>query len=113
MTDCYFRDWIDESESPQGAAIIATCDAIIELNGTGSFDHNDVHLLAYGDSEIVIKSPGISFQEIELGVLQNDETIIEKQQMFCGNGKISTLFDGEEEEELETNEEPWQQYEDY
>ena len=110
VTDCNFRDWIDESESPQGAAIIASGRSSVELNGTGRFGHNDVHLLAYGDSEIVIKSRGIDFEEIQLDVMQVDETFIEKQQMFCGNGKISTLFDGEEEEELETNEEPWKMY---
>ena len=110
VTDCNFRDWIDESESPQGAAIIASGRSSVELNGTGRFGHNDVHLLAYGDSEIVIKSLGIDFEEIQLDVMQVDETFIEKQQMFCGNGKISTLFDGEEEKELETNEEPWKMY---
>ena len=110
VTDCNFKDWVDEVESPQGAAIIASGRSSVELNGTGSFGHNDVHLLAYGDSEIVIKSRGIDFQEIQLDVMQVDETFIEKQQMFCGDGKISTLFDGEEEEELETNEEPWKMY---
>ena len=108
VTDCNFKDWVDEVESPQGAAIIASGRSSVELNGTGSFDNNDVHLLAIGNSEIVIKSRGISFAEIELGVMQADETIIDKQQMYCsrGDGKISTLFDGEEKKDLAT-EDPW------
>ena len=108
VTDCNFQHWMDCDDHPQGAAIIARGRSSVELNGTGSFDNNDVHLLAIGNSEIVIKSRGISFEEIELGVMQADETIIDKQQMYCsrGNGKISTLFDGEEKKDLAT-EDPW------
>ena len=122
VTDCNFQHWMDCDDHPQGAAIIARSSkessqfwssqsfdrSSVELNGTGSFDNNDVHLLAIGNSEIVIKSRGISFAEIELGVMQADETIIDKQQMYCsrGDGKISTLFDGEEKKDLAT-EDPW------